>query len=115
MTHRKLQKISPVPRKEWPRVITHFNQINHGRMIRVERYGANIRHEHMEESLPLFSLNYDADKGDILTIAVGQDRAEQEFRVEGPKEVWVESGAVEKGEAMEIVDKDERHVVISLE
>ncbi len=115
MTHRKLQKIAPVQRKDWPRVIDNFNELNRGREIRLERYGGGA-HEHTEQKAPLLSVQYDpAEREDLLVIAVGKERPGQEFRVESVKEIWVEPGDVEAGTVMELVDKDERHVVISLE
>lgn len=116
MTHRRLEKIAPVPRKEWQTAINHFNTINHGRDIRVERYGGHAAHEHSEEKFPFLSLRYDpAEQEDLLIIAVGRERPEKEFRVESLKEIWVQPGDMATGAAMDIVDKDERHVVISLE
>ena len=109
-------KISPVARGEWSRVIETFINVNRGRTIKVERYGGGKPHEHMAEGSPLFSVTYNPpDKGDSLIIAVGKDRVEQEYPVAAPKEIWVQSALQEKGEAMEIIDGEGRHVSISLE
>jgi hypothetical protein len=110
------RKISPVARDKWPQTVTTFNSMNKGRKIKIERYGGGKTHEHMEKDVPLFSLTYNApSKGDSLVIAVGRDRAENEYKVEAPEELWVESDIHEKGPVMEIIDKDGRHVTISLE
>ncbi|OPY68247.1 MAG: hypothetical protein A4E57_01890 [Syntrophorhabdaceae bacterium PtaU1.Bin034] len=116
MVHRKLEKISPVPPDQWPRIIYHFNKINRGRRISIEGYGGTKPHEHPQYTLPLLSVTYNPpEEGDLLTIAVGQERVEHEYRVEAPRELWMETPDEEKGQAMEIVDKDKRHTVISLE
>jgi hypothetical protein len=115
MSHGKLQKIAPVPAGEWPTAIAQFNEINRGRKIRVERYGTHKTHEHMEQASPLLSLEYDKAREDVLTIAVGIERTEEQYRVEAPQELWIEPGHVDKGEVMEIIDKEKIHTVISLE
>ena len=81
-------KILPVARGEWSRAIDTFVNMNRGRKVKVERYGGGKPHEHMEEGSPLFSLTYSPDE-DSLIIAVGEDRAEHEYPVTAPKEVWV--------------------------
>ncbi len=110
------KKIFPVARDRWPQTIDTFNKLNKGRRVRIERYGTGAEHEHMETDTPLFSVTYNASgKGDELVIATGKDRAENEYRVEAPEELWVEPALQEKGQAMEIVGRDGRHLTISLE
>jgi hypothetical protein len=109
-------KIHPVARGDWSHAIDTFINMNRGRRIKVERYRSGKPHEHMEEGSPLFSLTYNPpDKGDSLIIAVGKDRVEHEHLVAAPQEVWVQSVAQEKGEAMEIVDGEGTYISISLE
>lgn len=70
----------------------------------------------MEQASPLFSITYNPPgKGDSLTVAVGKDRAEREHVVAAPQELLVQSVAQEKGEVMEVRDKEGRHLSISLE
>ncbi len=114
MAHPRTKKISPVSQKDWPGAITQFNKVNRGRNITVERYGGGREHEHMAEAVPLQSINYDPHAKDILTIAVGHDRVEHEYRVDAPRELWVETPSQEKGEMLEIIDKEKRHTVISI-
>lgn len=116
MAHPDSRKISPVPQTDWPGTISQFSKLNRGRNITVERYGGGKQHEHMETAMPLQSISYDPQSAaGMLTIAVGRDRIEHEYRVEAPRELWVETPDQEKGEMLEIVDKEKRHTVISIE
>jgi hypothetical protein len=109
-------KILPLERGEWERAIDTFVNMNRGRRIKVERYGRDRPHEHMEEGSPLFSLTYSPpEEEDRLVIAVGKDRVEHEYPVAAPREVWVQSAPQEAGGAMEIVDGEGTHVSIAFE
>lgn len=116
MAHADTKKIGPVSRGEWPRAIETFNRANKGRSIKIESYWAGREHEHADDTYPLYSLTYNApESGNSLVVAVGEDRAEREYRVDAPAELWVESVPGGQGEAMEIIDAHGRHVAISIE
>lgn len=114
--HTRLQKITPVPRENWSDLLDRFSSTNRGRKVKLERFGGPSGAARIEEGLPLMGIAYNPEgKGDTVTISFGKLSLQFEHRIERPLEVWVEQHQEDQGPAMEIVDGDGGHVLITIQ